>query len=269
MAIDATDTPNLVPLLSRERLAALVQLTGSDQAAVELHQETLRVGAALMTVIAGVEIALRNAVCDNLTAYLGVSNWLTQPPLNHRWRAPEESKVRMAIDSAKRALYAKLNQQQKAALDQQAYPNGRPAGVSHARRAKDRRRTLQLTEGRVVAELTLYFWKRLYGPDYERGLWETTLKRTFPNRRISRAEVAKNLEAIYQARNRLAHHEPVLHKRFNDTLEAVRFVTQNLGCPRPTADTSLTKMLAEDVAAAQRQAQSLHAKLATYRNNAP
>ncbi len=66
--MDAADTAMLSLFLSAERLGALVGLTGSTQAAIELHQETLQVGAALMAVTATVEIALRNSVCDALAA---------------------------------------------------------------------------------------------------------------------------------------------------------------------------------------------------------
>lgn len=89
----------------------------------------------------------------------------------------------MAVDSAKRAEYSKLSQAQKAALDALAYPAGRPANTSHLRRAKGRRRQLVVNEGKVIAELTLYFWKRLYGQEYDQSLWRTTLKRTFPDKK--------------------------------------------------------------------------------------
>ena len=214
MAIDAADIATLTVLLSPERLAGLTILTGSAEAAIELHQATLQLGAALMNVTATIEIALRNAVAQNLSYHFGVPNWLQQPPVAFQWREPERKKIASAVDSAKRAGYSKLSQVEKAELDSLAYPGGRPAHVSHLKRAQDRRRHIVVTEGKVIAELTLYFWKRLYGPEYEQTLWRTTLKRTFPDKKLSRAEVAIHLENLYQSRNRLAHHEPVLHKRF-------------------------------------------------------
>jgi hypothetical protein len=50
MAIVSTDEAAVTLLLSSERLGALTQLTGSVQTAIELHQETLRLGASLMNV---------------------------------------------------------------------------------------------------------------------------------------------------------------------------------------------------------------------------
>jgi hypothetical protein len=221
MPLSEDDIAVLSHMLSEERLNNLVLLTGSRKMAIELHQETLHVGASLMTVIAAVEIALRNTVCNNLTRHFGVPNWLLQPPVPFQWRGPEQKKVAMALDSARRAEYSKLNQSQKHGLDNMAYPKGRPPGRSHLDRAKDRRKQIHVSHDKVVSELTLYFWKRLYGPEYDQTLWRETLKRTFPYKKLARADIATKLEHIYQARNRIAHHEPVLHKRFYDTMNSI------------------------------------------------
>lgn len=257
----APEIKALLPLFSAERLQNLVDLTGSAEEAIAIHQEILRLGSGLMTVTATVEIAIRNSVCENLNHYFGVPNWLAQPPVAFVWREPERSKIEMAIDSARRANYAKMTQAQKGALDALAYPIGRPAGVSHLRRAKDRRRRINVSHGKIVAELTLYFWKRLYGPEYEQALWRTTLKRTFPDKNLSRAEVAINLEKIYQTRNRLAHHEPVLRGRFDETIDALKFVVERLGQAKLNPHAPLAVLLKPDIEHVQRLADSLHAKL--------
>jgi len=184
MPLEPEDTASVVRFLSVERLAALMALTGSYNTAIELHQETLRLGSALMHVIATIEIALRNSVCENLTQHFGVPNWLTQTPVQFQWREPERSKISQAVDSARRAEYSKLSQSEKANLDIFAYPNGRPPNTSHLKRSKDRRKKISVSEGKIIAELTLYFWKRLYSPEYEQSLWRTTLKRTFPHKKI-------------------------------------------------------------------------------------
>ena len=268
MSLDAADVAVVAKMLSPERLRNLVQLTGSEGAAIDLHQETLRVGSSLMSVTATIEIALRNSVCENLSHHFGVPNWLTQTPIQFQWRDPEKKKVELALDSARRAEYAKLSQAEKGALDAAAYPMGRPAGTSHLKRSKDRRRRIQVSEGKVVAELTLYFWKRLYGPEYDQSLWRTTLKRTFPFKKLKRAEVATQLERIYQSRNRLAHHEPVLHKRFQDTIDAVHFVVQHLEVAQPHAGTSLGKLLADDLDEVSARARALHNRLDGFRTSA-
>lgn len=262
---DAADVPQLTLMISSERLAALVALTGSTDTAIELHQETLRLGASLMNVTATVEIALRNAICENLTQHFAVQNWLLQPPVWFQWRKPERENATKALDSARRAEYSKLTQAEKAALELVAYPHGRPPNTSHLKRAKDRRTHIPVSSGKVIAELTFYFWKRLYSPDYEQTLWRTSLKRTFPDKSLSRATVAARLEQIYQTRNRLAHHEPVLHKRFTDTIAAIEFVTQHLETARPSSATPLAKLVGDDVAEVTAKAAAFHARLNSFR----
>lgn len=265
MPVEPDSIASVVRLISPERLRALVALTRSEEAAIDLHQETLRLGSALMHVTATVEIALRNAVCNNLSHHFGVPNWLTQTPVLFQWREPERKKIEQAVDSARRAEYSKLSQAEKAALDVLAYPDGRPPNTSHLKRSKDRRKRISVSEGKVIAELTLYFWKRLYGPEYEQTLWRPTLKRTFPHKKLTRAEIAVNLEQIYQSRNRLAHHEPVLHKRFNDTMAAIGFVIERVEAATPTSDTPLAMLLAGDIETVKGKAAALHDRLKSYR----
>ncbi len=267
MAFSEEDIPHILTLFSAERLGRLSQLTGSSRAAIELHQETLIAGAALMSVIATVEIAVRNAVCDNLSQHFGVPNWLIAPPPPFSWRAPERDKGTKALESARRAEYAKLTQAEKTALDGLAYPNGRPPNLSHIQRVKDRRKHIQVTDGKVIAEITLHFWKRLYGPDYEHSLWRPTLKRTFPDKSVKRSTVADHLENIYQARNRLAHHEPVLHARFAEAVASVKYVTEQLAAPQSGPNTPLANLLADQIAEAERLANLLHDRLAAYKQN--
>lgn len=265
MALEDSDVTILSALLSAERLSALVKLTGSARAAIELHQSTLRLGAALMHITGTIEIALRNSVCENLSAHFGTPRWLLSPPAPFRWREPERAKVKGALDSARRAEYAKLTQAQKTALDLQAFPNGRPANLSHRDKVTTRRNTIVVTDGKVIAELTLYFWKRLFSADYEQSLWRTTLKRTFPYKKINRADIADHLETIYQTRNRLAHHEPVLHKRFQNTINSITYISGALGVKVPDASTPLAKLIHADLEETKIKAMDLHKKLDAYR----
>ncbi|MCK8782724.1 hypothetical protein M0654_22430 [Rhizobium sp. NTR19] len=265
MQIEDADAAALALLLSPERLGALSQLTGNVKAAIELHQETLRLGAALMNITASIEIALRNAICENLGQHFGVAGWLLTPPAPFQWKEEEIKKIRRAVDSARRSEYAKLSQAEKHALDALAFPNGRPAHLSHLNRAKARRGQIQVSDGKIIAELTFYIWKRLCGPDYEHTLWKPTLKRVFPYKKITRSEVADHLENLYQSRNRLAHHEPVLHGRFRDAVAAIKFIVEHLHASPPTDQTPLARLVAGDLVAVEAQAVVLHAKLDSYR----
>lgn len=266
MPLNPSDISELVIFLSSERLSVLKKLTGSDEKAIELHQETLRFGTSFMTLIASIEIAIRNSVCHNLSQYFGVANWLIQPPVPFAWKANDKGKIVDALDKAKRSEYSKLSQAQKNELENLAYPKGRPKNTSHERRAKDRRRHIKVTEGKVVAELTFHFWKRLFGAEYEQTLWRTSLKKIFPNKKITRSQIAIQLEHIYQARNRLAHHEPVLHKRYEDTIAAIEFIINNLGNPRLGTSAPLAMLLANDLNDVKSKADRLHALLNSFRS---
>jgi hypothetical protein len=265
MKLADEDIAPIVLLLSPERLGSLMQLTGSSRTSIELHQQTLALGASLMNVIASLELAIRNAVCENLSDHFGVSGWLITPPAPFQWKQPERDRVPKAIDSAKRAEYSKMTQAAKAELDTHAFPKGRPSGLSHLKRAKMRRQHIAVSDGKIIAELTLHFWKRLYGPDYEQTLWKTTLKRTFPYKKLKRAAVAEHLERVYQARNRLAHHEPVLHHRFHDTMSSIQFLVEHLGADRPDSETPLAHLIRDDLAAVKERAEALHERLESFR----
>jgi hypothetical protein len=265
--LDDVDVAAITVLLSPERLAALTALTGSSRTAIELHQETLSLNGRLMNVIASVELALRNMVCENLTVYFGTPGWLTHPPAPFQWRKIENENAKKALDSARRSTYAKMSQAEKAALDAKAFPKGRPANTSHLQRAVRRRQQITVSDGKVIAEITFYFWKRLYSADYEQALWRTTLKRTFPNKQMKRAQIAEMLEQIYQARNRLAHHEPILHKRFGDTIAAIEFISENMGISAPSKDTALAKLIGDDLDHVKEKAQRLHDRLASFRKS--
>ena len=265
MSVYDDDVHHLTMLLSAERLRALTNLTGDYRVAIELHQETLRLGADLMNLTASIEIALRNTVSENLSQHFGVADWLVKPPPSFRWRDRESDNILKAQDSARRAEYAKLSQAEKRALDDIAFPNGRPVGLEHSARVKERRKHIEISDGKIIAELTFYFWKRIYGPDYEHSLWRPTLKKTSPDKKVRRAEVARHLETLYQTRNRLAHHEPVLHQRFEAMMASARFVSERLGMSIPTPDSPLARLIANDVAETEARAAALHGNLQSFR----
>ncbi|MEO5808203.1 hypothetical protein [Devosia sp.] len=103
--MEDADLAALTVLLSPERLGSLNALTGNVSAAVELHQETLRLGAALMNVTASIEIALRNAICENLAQHFGAAGWLLAPPAPFHWKEAEANKIKQALESARRGEY--------------------------------------------------------------------------------------------------------------------------------------------------------------------
>lgn len=236
---------SIVWLLSPERLTPFLTITGTEQDAIELHNQSLRLNAAIMPVIALIEIGLRNAISEQLRAKLGVPNWLTAPPRTHLvWHGKEVDSIKKAIVHAQRAAYAKLTNAEKKALDTLAYPNGIPAGLPRARRVRARQAQIQVSIGQTIAQLTLSFWKGLFSVDYEAALWKPVLRRLFPNKAIERVDVARHLEVIYEARNRIAHHEAVIDGRLDSLLDSLDYITQNFGAKQPGADAIMIRMTA-------------------------
>ena len=235
--------------LSESRLEKFVQRANGDEAAaIELHQESLRIGGALMGVIGTIEIALRNAVVNKLNQRFGIGKWLVEAPEEFTWAENDKKRIIGARKYARYEKYAKLNQRNKRALDSTV--NSRQSDPDQRRAVRSRR--LEYTEEDVITQITFVFWKRLFARRYEHELWHQALKSIFPGKNpegsVSRPQVARYLEQIYRSRNRLAHHEPVLSKRFSNAIRSISFIAHNLGAESPGEQTPLAMLLADDLA---------------------
>lgn len=253
--------------LSGERLATFHTITGSTKEAILLHQQMLQLGTTLMAVTAVIEIATRNAICERVANQFGDRGWLRNPPHPFIWELSEREKIKQAESSARKALYAKKNQADKKALDLLAYPDGVPTQLSHEEISKTRQKQIIVTDGQVIAQLTMFFWKRLFSTDYEITFWNRSLKYIFPNKNIKRAIIATHFEEIYQARNRIAHHEPIYDKRLDKVLSAIDFIVQNFGSVDSTGKTPLGKLLDAEIQILIAEARNLKEKIASFRQS--
>lgn len=243
MKIKATSVPDAIRMISPERFREFQAFTGSDSHGVTLHQHSTCVSGGFMPLVALTEIALRNCVNEAMARHLGVQDWLLMQPLSAVLKPEEVNRVNKGIRDAQRAMYAKLTNQEKVALDVLAFPNGVPANITHDKRVNLRQRQITVTQGRVIAQLTIYFWKRLFSTDYDSTLWRPVLKKIFPDKRIKRADVAECLERIYALRNRIAHHEVVLTRHLAGVTEAFIFIGLNLRPVNATDRDALAEML--------------------------
>jgi hypothetical protein len=73
-----------------------------------------------------------------------------------------------------------------------------------------------VTEGRVVAELSFGFWCGLLSRNYDDPLWRIVLYRAFPFSDGRRVTVVHAVEHCRLLRNRIAHHEPVYDRDHAD-----------------------------------------------------
>jgi hypothetical protein len=261
MELREGDLAAITHLLSSERLGTFLSLTGCALSAVALHQQTLRLAGTLMSVTAVVEIALRNTICDHLTAHFGTDDWLRKPQSPFVWKEQERTRIGEAVASAQRATYAKMSAAQKRGLDVRLFRDGVPRHFSLEQHVKARQRAINVPNGQIITQLTLFFWKRVFSVEYEPSLWRPALKRVFPDKALRRADVAVQLERIYQTRNRIAHHEPVYGHRLLDAMAAIDFVITQLGCAQPTEITPLGQLLKGERQLLSEQADALQLQL--------
>lgn len=237
-----------------------MELAGTERDALALHDATIAIAAALMPVVCLIEISLRNAVSERLRTVFASPGWLTAPPPPFAWRPVEVGKIEEAKRQAQQDLYTKLPDAQKRSLDALAFPNGIPENLKHNRRIKKRQANIPVTHGQLVAQLTMFFWKRLFSSDYEATLWKRGLKELFPNKSVKRGDVAAHLEALYKARNRIAHHEPLHGTRLRRVVAAIDFIVANLGVRQgenASALEELTKMHREQLSKVVEEASAL------------
>lgn len=200
---DATDQPSATALLverhlSAPRLATYVRATGGDlDRAVKLYLWNAAVAGALWEVLGHVEVVLRNALHDALTA-----------------RHQRLDRAGQWYDDPAREL------SQHARDD-----------ISRARQ-RLQRADAPLLPGKVVAELGFGFWRFLLARRYTASLWPA-LRPAFPylpgsDRRLLEAPVAR----LHVLRNRVAHHESLLTEplgdRYTDILDVVGFIHPQL-----------------------------------------
>ena len=237
MTMNEADIEEIIALLSPERLGYITKHTDSKSLIIEIHQETLSLNGALMSIVGMIEIALRNTIYQNLNQHFAVKNWFFYPPAPFEWRSSEKKKLKKALEYAQEAKLFKIKRKYRKTV------------------IRDK---ISVSDDDMIAQLTFGFWKRLYALEYEHYLWKPALRHAFPNTKIIRPNIAKNLEIIYQTRNRLAHHEPVLFKKFYKTIAAIQFIAQNLNQPAPNPNSPLAKLLSRDIKKITKQAENLH-----------
>lgn len=161
--------------LSPERLTTYMAQAGRDRgAAIDLYLHNTKLSEALYTPLQGIEICVRNAVARRMATAFG-PRWY-QPGI-----APVQHPLTEMLAKAMRTIRT----------------TGKP-----------------ITEGRIVAELNFGFWVGALGPRYENALWRPALRHAFPHRPrgVERKRIHAALNAVRGLRNRVAHHEPVLHR---------------------------------------------------------
>ncbi len=159
--------------ITRERLSYYLGECGDDlEPALRMYELNMRISAAFYGPLQGLEILVRNDMNLQLQAAFG-GNW------------HDLSTIRL---------------QQTQIADVQKTING----IDQA----------EPTNGAIVAELPFAFWVGLLGPKNENEIWRKALYKAFRNRPkgTERKIVHNALDSIRRLRNRIAHHEKILHR---------------------------------------------------------
>lgn len=161
---------------------------GDIAQALRLYMWNTALSEALYGPLQGLEITLRNKIHQRLSAVFG-SRWYDAPGLSLRHAQQQH------IDRAKQVL-----------------------GFQRK----------PLEQDRVVAELSFGFWVGLFGPRYETDLWRPHLRKLLVNSPAPflRKQAHGALDEIRLLRNRVAHHEPILHLRL---AEEHRLILDSIG----------------------------------------
>lgn len=178
--------------LSLERFGRYLVWAGDDRdRALELYALNTAVSESLYTPLQMLEVALRNRVHDVLADRFGDA-WFDADGVL------KGESMRRQVAEAREGLTRKR----------------RPA-----------------TPGRIVASLTFGFWTALVGTDYD-PLWQRTLHaiaRREDGKGLRRKDFSGPLTEIRDLRNRVAHHEPIIHlplmTRHADMLRLTRWLS--------------------------------------------
>ncbi len=159
--------------LSRERLTYYLHECGDNvESALRMYELNTRLSAVFYGPLQGLEVLVRNAMNIELRTSFG-AEWHDLSVI--RLQPTQADDVRRAI-----------------------------AGID----ADDP------ANGAVIAELPFAFWVGLLGPKNDNEVWRKALFRAFPHRPrgVERKTVQNALNSIRRLRNRIAHHEKILHR---------------------------------------------------------
>ena len=196
-AADGLDHAALIGIFSTPRMQRYQELMGTDQGALRLYRWNVEISAELYRGLSVVEVAMRNAMDQQLRAYnereRGTQDWITAP-------APLISTVMGAslVTGPQRAVAARLA---KLGLRNDKAP---------AIRA-------QLGHDDFVAQMTFSTWywalPHSKAATRQRRLWYECLWSAFPGREQGDiATLAEHVRCLHITRNRVAHLEPILDR---------------------------------------------------------
>ena len=177
-------------VLSEQRFAAYVSAANGDhRTALSLYRWNMELSAAFLVPLHIFEVSLRNSIARAIENTYG-QNWPWEKSFQISLRNPPR------VYSPRRDLQA--------------------VGAKTS------------NKGKVVAELKLVFWERMFTRSHDDAIWRTQFPVVFPNAdrslaiRQSRGDGFEKVQKIRDLRNRIAHHEPVFTRDLSREYEYIR-----------------------------------------------
>ncbi len=168
------DYPDLESILSTARFGTYVAWAASDrERAVALYTLNAQLSECFYLPLQMLEVALRNRI-DSVLRDVAGETWFDRAEYHANPRQPD--------------MLAKARQD-----------------LTDARKDP--------TPGAIVAALTFGFWTAMLGKEYE-NIWQTDLHRIArraDGKGLRRKDFTRPLGPLRLLRNRVAHHEPILH----------------------------------------------------------
>lgn len=202
-------SPSAREAMLRERLSAarlstyLRECAGDLPRALVLYRWNAKVSAAVWEVMGHGEVVLRNAIHGALTT-----------------RHQRAARSGYWFDDPSYGLH-------ETAAREVANARRRATQVRAGRRTVD-----SVPDGKIVAELSFGFWRYLLAKRYAPTLWPA-IRHGFPHLPSRRREhLEQPVLRLHKLRNRIGHHEPVIHEdlagRITDLLTVLDFVDTDL-----------------------------------------
>ena len=186
-----TDGPWVEQWLSPERFATYLRQAGNDRVrALDLHEWSAKMSAALLHDFAHLEVGIRNMYDAALMAAVVAGD--------RHWSNPASALVLFPdVARSDRRTHRDLEVARTAA-----------GGLS-------------APGGKVLAELTFGFWVYLTSNRRSASIWTPYLQHAYPAGSV-RTRIHSGLDELRKARNRVAHHEPIRVSEVNDLTRRVR-----------------------------------------------
>ncbi|MGO4860028.1 Abi family protein [Arthrobacter sp. 2MCAF14] len=190
---------DLVPWITQRRFDEYMVAANHDaDAARELYEWNISVSAAFFELISHVEVALRNAV-DNILKPLEITESARVAVRHGWWFASPAFLTDHDLDFHRTAWRHLGNKATAAPRD------------------------------KVLSSMAFGIWDAVFGPSYEQ-LFRRHLVYAFPNRGpgFKRETVRKNVLALRNLRNRVAHHQAIfdlpLEERYEQAMELLSWI---------------------------------------------